>query len=123
MSGVNLEELDVSDMLDVIHYMFEEDMRIPSAEVAEAVSKSRSILYRELYGREYSYTVGSNKIFPGENIDPPLGYDADYDDIRPVDPAWDSSTMRRDVKPFIPATNFDPDAVNPFGTTLDGPLG
>lgn len=123
MSGVDLAELGMSDMLDVIHYMFEEDMRISSAEVSEAISKSRSILYRDFYNREYNYTVGSSNVFPGENIDPPLGYDTDYDDIRPVDPVRDSSTIRRDVKPFIPATNFDPDAVNPFGTTLDGPLG
>jgi hypothetical protein len=123
MSGVKLEELDVSDMLDVIHYMFEEDMRIPSAEVAEAVSKSRSVLYRELYGREYQYTVGTNKMFPGEGIDAPLEHDDDDDDITPFNPTWGTRATSRDAKPFIPATDFNPDAANPFGTTLDAPLG
>ena len=122
MNGVNLEELEVSDMLDVIHYMFEEDMRIPSAEVAEAISKSRSILYRELYGREYEYAVGTNKMFAGEGIDAPLEHSSyNDDDISPFDPTW--GTRATAAKPFIPATDFNPDAVNPFGTTLDAPLG
>lgn len=122
MSGVKLEELDVSDMLDVIHYMFEEDMKIPSAEVAEAVSKSRSILYRELYGREYQYAVGTQKIFPGEGIEPPLD-SSDDDDITPFNPTWGTQATSSTTKPFIPATDFNPDAVSPFGTTLDAPLG
>ena len=122
MHGVSLGELDVADMLDVIHYMFEEDMRIPSAEVAEAVSKSRSILYREMYNRDYAYSVKTGAAFLSADIDPPLGDDDDVSDITPVDPAR-GGRASANAKPYFPPTDFNPDAVNPFGTTLDAPLG
>jgi len=117
MSGVDLAELDLSDALDAVHYMFEEDTKVVSPEQAEAVSKARSILYRDMYNREYKYAVSSRRTASGNiDIDAPLN-DAPP---MPVNPA--SRATSAPTKPFIPATTFDPDAKSPFGTTLDSPL-
>ncbi len=59
MSGVNLAELDTVDMLDVVHFMLEEDVNYSTAEQAESRSTMRQLLYRELYKREYGYSMGN----------------------------------------------------------------
>lgn len=117
MSGVSLSELELSDTLDVIHYMFEEDMKVTSPEQAEAMSKARSMLYRQFYNREYKYVISASKTVSSAapDIDAPLG-----EPPVPVDPSRGARTAP--PKPFIPATTLNPDTVNPFGTTLDSPL-
>ena len=48
-------------MLDIIHVFFEEDM-IPNWEHgAELKSKSRSMMYRTMYGKEYKYGFTSDQ--------------------------------------------------------------
>ena len=116
MSGIKLGELDMSDMVDVLHYMFEEDMRFASAEQAEAISKSRSMLYRELYEKEYTYKFSTGIGSVAASIDEPLGYD-DVSDIRPFD-----AERQATVKPYVSPTKIDEDSARPFGTTLDAPL-
>jgi hypothetical protein len=116
MSGVNLAELDASDMLDVLHYMFEDDMRFASAEQAEAISKSRSLLYRQMYEKEYTYRFSTGIGSVPASIDPPLGHE-DASDIRPFDAERQGS-----VKPYVPPTKIDENSARPFGTTLDAPL-
>jgi hypothetical protein len=119
MSGVKLGELDMADMVDVLHYMFEEDMRFTSAEQAEAVSKSRSMLYREMYSRDYAYKFSSGIGAAAASIDPPLGEDIPSD-VRPIDVARQAAMTA--TKPYVPPTHFDGDSARPFGTTLDAPL-
>lgn len=116
MSGVNLANLDMSDMVDVLHYMFEDDMRFASAEQAEAISKSRSMLYRDMYEKEYLYKFSTGIGSVATSIDAPLGYD-DVSDIRPFD-----AERQAAVKPFVSPTKIDEDSARPFGTTLDAPL-
>lgn len=116
MSGVKLEELDMSDMVDVLHYMFEEDMRFVSAEQAEAISKSRSMLYRDMYSKEYMYKFSTGIGSVASSIDPPLGYD-DASDIRPFD-----AERQAGVKSYVSPTKIEEDSTRPFGTTLDAPL-
>lgn len=116
MSGVNLAELDMSDMVDVLHYMFEEDMRFVSAEQAEAISRSRSMLYRDMYEKEYSYKFSTGIGSVATSIDQPLGHD-DTSDIRPFD-----AERQAAVKPYVSPTKVDEDSARPFGTTLDAPL-
>ncbi len=99
-------------MLDVLHYLFEEDMRYGTAEEAEAVSNTRTMLYRQLYGTEYKYKVASKK--SGNNKSYASGQD--FDDLTPFDP--DSAV----TKPYVPPTQFDEAGVDSSGI-LDGPLG
>ena len=98
-------------MLDVLHYLFEEDLVVGSAEELEAKDKVRSTIYREFYKSSYRYS--SSKSSPT--------HDYGFDDIdSPVNiPASQAQT-----KPYFPPTNFDPDSANPFGAALkEAPLG
>jgi hypothetical protein len=86
--------MEASDMLDVLHFLFEEDLRVSSAEEMKSVEESRKIIYSSLYNRTYKYGVnkstGSSTSF-------------DMDDFAPVSPFTPSSP-----KPYIPPTEFDP---------------
>ena len=100
-------------MLDVLHYLFEEDLVTNTGEQLEARDRVRSSIYKEFYESSYRYSSSkssSNHDYGFENIDGPMG------DI--------PSSSSTEVKPFFPATNFDPDAANPFGAALrEAPLG
>lgn len=115
MSSLRLGEMDSAEMLDVIHVIFEEDYtNATSAEQVDAKNNVRKVIYREFYGREYSYSSSSSKDY--SDLEPEeSGYD--YSDIVPFDPA------KAETKPFVPSTDFNPDDALPFGKTLDAPLG
>lgn len=108
----------MSDMLDVIHFFLEEDStNVSTAEQAEAKDSIRISIYKNMYDTEYKYA--STKSSTGiENLDDPFG-DDDDDMPVPVDPFARSNV----VKPYVPPTDFDPDAAKPFGRILDAPLG
>ena len=119
--SVDLKSLVASDMLDVIHFFFEEDMHSSSSgEQAEAKDKSRSLLYSTLYGKVYKYaSKGSN----ANQLPPDIAADMqDYDMPVPVDP-FERSQGSPIVKPFIPATSVDNGSRLPFGNALEAPLG
>jgi hypothetical protein len=109
--------MDASDMLDVIHYFFEEDtLRFATGEHAEASSKFRTSLY-EMYGLSYKYAVSatSSSSSGGRKY---VGKDEDY--------SFDASVpgvKNNTVKPYMPPTQIDPDAADPFGGILDAPIG
>jgi hypothetical protein len=108
----------MSDMLDVIHFFLEEDStNVSTAEQAEAKDAIRVSIYRTMYGMEYKYASSKSNNNHLSNLDEPFG---DDDDMPvPVDPFAKSNA----VKPFVPATDFNPDAAKPFGRALDAPLG
>ena len=89
-------------MLDVVHYLFEEDSRYSSAEEAESVSAMRSSIYGRLYGTTYRYGI-KTKGKRGQ-------MDTSFSDPN-------------ELKPYIPPTEFDPTSTNPFGSVLDAPIG
>lgn len=91
--------MEMSQMLDVVHYFFEEDSRFSTAEEAQAVSEMRATIYGALYGTTYKYRIkSSNNERAGEY-------------------------GTGDVKPYIPPTEFDADTGMPLGNVLDAPLG
>lgn len=96
--GLTLGEMEMSQMLDVIHFLFEEDARYSTAEEAQAVSEFRSTIYGVLYGTTYKYKVSSSS-------------------------GGGAGRSGGGVKPYIPPTEFDPDTGMPFGDVLDAPLG
>ena len=119
MNGLQLASMRANDMLDVLHYFFEDDLSAASSEQSEARSKAREAIYRDLYLTEYKYatknasnTAGGNYI--PKDFDEPL--DSDEKEIVPFDP------LKAPTKSFVPATKFNPDAVKPFGNVLDAPL-
>jgi hypothetical protein len=117
VSGLVLKEMELADMLDVIHYFFEEDVKVGSAEEAEAKSQTRSVIYRDLYNQTYKYGVKktgqsynySNDSYPSE------GFVGTTDEKIP-DP------MKQPTKPFVPATDVNVDSPLPFGQIVDPPL-
>jgi len=89
-------------MLDVIHFFFEEDSRYRSQEEIQAVSAIRTQVYESLYGVSYPYKVNSSSTNR-----------SDFSETDDID----------SVKPYIPPTDFDPESANPFGRTLEPPIG
>lgn len=125
MNGIRLDSLDSADMVDVLHYMFEEDMFVSTGEEAEHKSKVRTTLYKEFYDKDYQYkvssssartTYGGNSYADGTLL-PPLDEEFDTSDIEPFDANKKSKT-----KPYVPPSNFNPESPMPFGMNIDAPL-
>ncbi len=115
MSGLQLSSMELADMLDVIHVIFEDDMTsVASAEQVDVKEKVREIIYRDFYETTYKYKTTKKRQNAGfdNSVE-----DFDYSDITPFDPS------SQPVKPFVPATDFNPDMQKPFGSALDAPLG
>jgi hypothetical protein len=118
VNGLNLKEMEASDMLDVLHYFFEEDMYYASAEQAEGRDRSREIIYRDFYNASYPYaSQRSSNTAGGQGITRNFD-DLEEEEIVPFDPMQ----KQKPVKPFIPPTVVDARAEQPFGTMLDGPI-
>ena len=113
MSGIVLGELESSDMLDVIHCIFEDDAKVSSSEEHETQQSIRKILYKEIYGREYRYGSNSRNNNQYSNYDE-YSDDSGFNNFTPP--------TSNEVKPYIPPTNFNPDSDNPFGLK-EKPLG
>ena len=110
VSGINLEELNAGDMLDVLHYFFEDDTHYSSEIQAESKNSLRVHLYESMYQKPYAYASSrarpKSKTFNAEG-----GLDEQY------------IADNQEIKPFVPATDFDPESINPFGDLLDRPVG
>lgn len=107
-------------MLDVIHYFFEEDLSVTTAEQQEARSNTRSTVYRTWYGTPYKYGInkssGGSGNYTADGTSIPTDGFYGEQDITPFDPTNNT------VKPFVPATDMDADSPLPFGKVLDAPL-
>lgn len=122
VNGLRLASMESSDMLDVLHYFFEEDLNFSTAEQAEAREATRLQLYRDLYDMDYKYA--SPKTRRGDNGARTADFDIDeevavQEPLRPFDPKNPSG----EVKPYVPPTRIDENAAKPFGSILDEPLG
>jgi hypothetical protein len=112
LNGLDLKELEVSDMLDVVHYLFEEDAVISSEAEFETKNNARDIIYETVYERKFAYSSKKKKDFD-EYSSEPFDKDGNY-----------VPSTTNYVKPYIPPTNFDPDASNPYsGVLRETPLG
>lgn len=113
VNGLKLAELDMSDMLDVMHFYMEEDFSQSStAEQSEAKDKARELIYRSLYNQNYTL-ARKNKDYQTANSSGEF-YE---DEIVPVDP------LKEPTKSYVPATDFNPNSPKPFGDLLDAPIG
>lgn len=98
-------------MLDVLHYLLDDDLSYLSGEQAEYKSSMRESLYKHLYEEKYKYAYS-----PSHS----QSNDFDYGNDKFVMP----SNTSNEVKPYMPPTNFDPDSANPFqGVLREQPLG
>jgi hypothetical protein len=111
VNGLRLEEMELSDMLDVVHYFYEEDLNYASVEQAQMTDARRITLFKQLYGINYRYASDESK-----NRTAAASSDFDFDDLTPFDPT------NAETKPFVPATNMDEYSSTPFGDILDAPI-
>ncbi len=93
--------MEASNMLDVIHFLFEEDHRYQTAEEAKGVESIRTSLYETIYLRKFRYKSANTTT---SQAYPNMGY---------------SSTQ---TKPYIPPTEFDPEVGLQFGRNIEAPL-
>jgi hypothetical protein len=121
VNGLKLTQMNASDMLDVLHYYFEEDMKYATPQQAEIHNNLREIVYEKFYGVKYAYS--NSETTGGVNdssglLDDELNASTPVEELKPFNPRSASNT-----KEYIPASNFNPEAQKPFGSVLDAPLG
>lgn len=116
MSGVQLRTLSGPDLVDVLHYMYETDLLVSTAEEQEAKDRARTVIYEQLYEQDYPYSSTQTQDY--SRLDPPLN-----DDEEPLPVPLDPKAMSARPKAFVPATKFNPNAANPYNGVLDAPLG
>jgi hypothetical protein len=115
VNHIDLATLPVGDMIDVLHYFFEDDLYHSTHEQGEAREKVRFSMYRELYDTEYKYAIFQDKGIKTYK---------DFDDLE-VDEttrAADVSPFDAPIKPFVPPTRLDEGSEAPFGSIIDAPL-
>jgi hypothetical protein len=118
VSGLRLAELPASEMLDVLHYFFEEDYMFTSEEQSVYKQRFRKHTYETLYGISYAF------------------YDESYDKSQELESAIDDSEnepeevinpfnprAKKETKAFIEPTLPVENSNKPFGDILDMPLG
>jgi hypothetical protein len=116
MSGIRLEEMEASNMLDTLHYLFEEDTTYTSSEQYESRENVRKLVYRTFYDKTYKYASDSSQ----SSDFSPNDYGFDTLDA----PVNATPAVTKEVKPYFPPTQFNPEAANPFGNALrEAPLG
>jgi hypothetical protein len=113
VNGLQLSSMPADDMLDVLHYFFEDDLDYASAEQAEARDTTRDTLYQELYNSSYKYSRKGKTTF-----EPTMTGDADALEEKMPEPF--NPAMK--PKAYVAPTAFDADAVKPFGAVLDAPF-
>jgi hypothetical protein len=115
MNGIDLKELDASDMLDIIHYFFEEDIRISSKEELDAKTETRKIIYEDFYHQKYFLDNSYNT-----NFTPETSKDSSEDSFKDIIPF--SPDIKTAAKRYMPPTSLNPNSSKPFGDILDEPL-
>jgi hypothetical protein len=121
VNGLDLKEMSASDMLDVLHYFFEDDMNYASAEQADAKDRTREIIYQDFYGHVYAYSNTQGRSSDGysasgRGITRDFNAAAEEEKIEAFDP------MKKPPKPFVPVTKVNASSPKPFGSVLDEPL-
>ena len=120
MNGLDLRTMPANDMVDVLHYLFEDDLSASTAEQAEARSKARVSIYKDLYGREYKYAVntGMGETYPDYNSEEYGSPEESQEEaVVPFSP------VKQPVKPFMSVTPVNAASSKPFGKVLDEPMG
>jgi hypothetical protein len=105
--------MESRDMLDVVHYFFEEDLYASNAEELEAKNKIRTLVYRDMYNKPYNYGVSKSE--------QSYNYDTANDGFVGATDDAISDPLKPPVIPYTPTTEFNADSPMPFGKLLDPP--
>ena len=122
VNGLQLASMRPNDMLDVLHYFFEDDLDYSTAEQAKVRGNVRTHIYEGMYESKYKYLPDdeSSQTASGD-YSATQDFDSEEEDDL-IDP-FASSKEKKVVKPFMKATTMGPDEDNPFDNILDAPLG
>lgn len=104
-------------MLDVVHYLFEEDNHYVSEESAKSRSGLRMSMFSQMYGTTYKYEYRDSSATASNQFAVEDSANLGADDL----PAPFNPKQNQPPKAFVPATDFDPEAAVPFAG-LDAPL-
>jgi hypothetical protein len=121
--------MEASDMMDVLHFLFEEDFTAVAEDHARSRSAIRDTLYSELYGVTYTFKMkdpSRGKYAPTAMQD--FKYPNEFeslDDVKPFDPKQDVFSPRNDPAnkkkiEFVDASSIPPAPQSFEG--LDAPL-
>ena len=81
MQGRNLVEMEASDMMDCLHFLFEEDFTAINEDHAQSRSAIRDHLYTELYGVKYSFKMPPRKDARGRSVGASGSNEFDYSEF------------------------------------------
>jgi hypothetical protein len=112
--------MEASDMLDVVHFYFEQDHRYSTFEEASFKDQFRSSIFKNLYNSRYEFGVSDDESvadYRGDRIDSELSAEEKPEAIEPFNP------RAKSVKGYVPPTDFNENSSKPFGSVLDEPLG
>ena len=106
-------------MLDVIHYYFEQDHRYASFEEASFKDQFRSSIFKNLYNSRYEFGRSDDDVsdYRDSQINSELSAEEKPEVIEPFNP------RAKNVKGYVPPTDFIENSSKPFGSVLDEPLG
>ena len=117
VNGLQLASMPADDMLDVLHYFFEDDQSGSSTpEQAQAKDAMRSSMYESLYGSTYQYASQPTALSPSVDSETTDSSTESDDDINPMQQANNL------VKAYQAPTQISSDSASPFGSVLDSPL-
>ena len=121
MNGLDLKEMEASDMLDVIHFFFEDDMNYSSGEEAEARSHTRELIYRDFYGKKYKYASSrSSAEYTSAGGSISKNFDSPFEDEEETAVPFDP--LKGPTKSFVPPTPVNAAMSRPFGAVIEEPL-
>lgn len=113
-------------MLDVIHYLFEDDaLASPTGEHMQAKDSVRQMMYRDFYKKEYKYaslSTSYNGVRMSDDIrNEELSLEGENAPV-PLNPR-DPQTGAFKPKGYIQPSRVNYDSPKPFGSAIDAPLG
>lgn len=119
VNGLRLAEMEASEMLDVLHYFFEEDHFYVNEEQAQYRPKFRQQIYSTMYGIDYTYnTQGTSNDSAMDSLESPEDLEEPEEAVNPFNPR-----AKKETKVFLEPTLPLENAQKPFGDILDMPLG
>jgi hypothetical protein len=116
VNGVNLAGLEASDMLDVIHYFFEEDIRNLAKEQIDHNNYVRDSIYKNLYEGKYKRVFAKTRSSNSYDFDEELSAEDMPEKIKPFNPRSEKT------KSYMAPTPVFNNSDKPFGNTLEEPL-
>lgn len=108
----------MSDLLDVAHYLFEQDHAALDGDQAKARDGLRKSVYMNLYKQKaYKWEMAAGETTAGSSN---AAIDLPMDSADMMGPA---TLPKYEHKPFIPATPMDVDSPLPIAGLKEAPLG